>query len=118
MKPDGMERRRELRFSVGAHVLLRKSNGECYATTAVNVSASGALLDLEKPLQLSVGEEITLELDLPQGIPKSLSTWGVARIVHADGQRCGVQLVAGTFVPDEIPREMSNSRNEFDQNYR
>jgi len=100
---EGTDRRKEIRYPVEARVLVRKKSGEIVHATAVDISSSGMRLRLMEPPQLAIGEEITVEVELPDYPDRSFSSWGVGRIAYIDadgaGIGVGIQLSGGQFDP-------------------
>lgn len=95
------EKRRAPRYPIEALVNIRTESGHTLTATAVNICSSGMLLRLAQPFPLSLGEEVTVEVDLPDPFDKALSAWGVATVVRLDGLHSAVQLSAGSF---ELPK--------------
>jgi len=93
----GPERRRAERFPLEARVLLRTSQGLTLPAAAVNISSSGMLLTLEQENLLTLGEEVTIEVDLSGRIDGPFSEWGLAKVVRLEERKCAVQLSAGYF---------------------
>jgi hypothetical protein len=91
------ERRRALRYPIEARVIVSKTDGETVLANCVNVSSSGILIEVEQPSRFQIGEEVTVELDLPNDADKALSVWGVGRVVRVDAQQSAIQLDAGSF---------------------
>lgn len=103
MKNSTEDRRRAPRYPIEARVTVRRSTGETVLATSVNVSSSGILLHVEEPSRFEVGEEVSVELDLPSDHDQPLPVWGIGRIVRLDVQRSAIQLDAGSFHDLEIP---------------
>jgi len=102
MQDEHPERRKEPRYPIEANVMVHKNSGETIPATAVNISSAGMLLHVGQPSRFSVGEEVTVEVELPDNPGQPFSSWGVAKIVHIDGCRFGIQLDAGTFDPQNL----------------
>jgi c-di-GMP-binding flagellar brake protein YcgR len=90
------ERRREMRYPIQAAVTVRNSSGTIRASAA-NISANGMLLRVAQPTAFRIGEEVAVEVELPDNPGKPFSDWGLAKVVHIDDGGLGVQLLAGTF---------------------
>jgi len=97
MESSPEERRRATRYPVEARVKVRATSGRVFPATAVNISSSGMLLQMPQPFPLSLGEEVTVEVDLPGSSDKALSVWGLAKVVRLDDLHSAVQLSAGSF---------------------
>ncbi|HTS48009.1 MAG TPA: PilZ domain-containing protein [Bryobacteraceae bacterium] len=97
MKSGPEERRRATRFPIEARVNVRASSGRTFTATAVNISTSGMLLQVPQPFPLSLGEEVTVEVNLPGSSGQAVSVWGLAKVVRLDGLHSAVQLSAGSF---------------------
>ncbi len=91
------DRRRATRYPIEARVNLRTTSGCTLTATAVNISSSGMLLQMREPFPLALGEEVTVEVDLPNSSDQTWSVWGLARVVRLDGVHSAVQLSAGSF---------------------
>jgi len=91
------DRRRAPRYQIDAPVTIRRASGETVSATAVNISSSGMLLHVGEPFQFQIGEEVTVEVELPPDPEKPLSSWGLAKVVRLDGSRSAIQLSAGSF---------------------
>jgi PilZ domain len=96
------ERRREGRFPVKAAVIVRKASGETVRATAVDISSSGMRLCLEKGTVLVVGEQVTVDVELPELPHKPWSAWGFGRVAYVDATGAGIQLFGGQFDPLSI----------------
>jgi hypothetical protein len=93
------ERRREGRFPVQATVIVRKANGETVHATAVDISGSGMRVCLDQIDVLVVGEQVTVDVELPELPDKPFSAWGFGRVAYVDAAGAGIQLFAGHFDP-------------------
>jgi hypothetical protein len=91
------DRRKAPRYPIEARMTVRKANGEAVLATSVNVSSSGILLAVEQSSRFEMGEQVTVEIDLPDDPEKAFSVWGVGRVVRVDTQRSAIQLDAGSF---------------------
>jgi c-di-GMP-binding flagellar brake protein YcgR len=97
MEHEPTERRTELRYPIEAQVIIHKQNGETISATAANISGGGMLLHVEELSRLSVGEAVTVEVELPDEPDKPFASWGIAKVVRFNGSHFGVQLSAGTY---------------------
>jgi len=88
---------RAARYPIESHVSVRRASGESFIANSVNISSSGILLNLKQPFHFEIGEELTLELDLPAQSDKPLSIWGYGKVVRVDEEHFAVQLAAGSF---------------------
>ncbi len=103
-KEPSPERRKELRYPVEAKVLVRRANGETLQATATNISSSGMrLLCPTGSCGLTPGEEVTVDVELPECPDKPFSAWGFGRVAHIDGGSAGIQLFGGQFDPLPLP---------------
>jgi hypothetical protein len=91
------ERRRAERYPIKADVSVHTSGGETLTATAVDISSSGMLLKLVEPFPFQLGDEVSVDVDLPNDPEKAFSAWGLARVVRVDGTHSAVQLAAGSF---------------------
>jgi hypothetical protein len=99
-KSQPLERRKETRYPVEAKVLVRKTNGETVHATAMNISSSGMrLLCPNGSGSLTPGEEVTIEVELPERTGQAFSAWGFGRVAHIDAGGAGIQLYGGHFDP-------------------
>lgn len=106
----GSDRRKEIRYPLEAKVIVRTKNGEAIPATAVDISSSGMRLRFGEPCPLARGEEITVEVELPDYPDKSFSSWGVGRIAHVIGNAAGVQLLGGQFEAGAAPDATTGDR--------
>lgn len=106
----GGDRRKETRYPLEAHVIVQTKNGAAIHATAVDISSSGMRLRFGEPCALARGEEITVEVELPDYPDKSFSAWGVGRIAYVDGNGAGVQLLGGKFDADGPPDVATGER--------
>jgi PilZ domain len=107
MEQNPVERRTAVRYPVEAQVIVRRSSGDTVHATAVNISSSGMRLHLDRPCPLSLDEEVTVQVALPEYPDKPFSAWGVGRVAYVDGSGAGIQLYAGHFDPLP-PREQND----------
>jgi len=91
------ERRATPRYTIPARVLLVPENGPRIPALAVNISSSGMLVHPDRPFRVSPGESITVEVELPGGCDKALSTWGIGIVVRVDENGTAIHLRAGSF---------------------
>ena len=91
------DRRKEVRYPVQAQVIVRTKDGAAVHATALDISSSGMRLRFAGLCPLARGEEITVEVELPEWPDKSFSAWGVGRIAYVDGNGAGIQLLGGQF---------------------
>jgi len=91
------DRRRAIRYPIEAQVTIHTKNGQAVTAKAINISSSGMLLQLSQPFPLSPGDEVTVEVDLPDEPDKALASWGLATVVRLDGLHSAVHLSAGHF---------------------
>lgn len=97
MKREPVERRKETRYPMEAEAMVHTSSGRAIPATATNISSFGMLLEIDQPAKLSVNDEVTVEIKLPDDPGKPFSSWGVARVVRIDGSCFGIQIYGGTF---------------------
>lgn len=74
-----------------------RENGEAIPAGACDISSSGMLVHPDLPISFAPGETVTVDVVLPDDREKSLSTWGIGRVVRLDGERTAIQLCAGRF---------------------
>lgn len=99
----GGDRRKETRYPLEAKVTVRNKNGDAIHATALDISSSGMRLRFGQPCALARGEEITVEVELPEYPDKSFSAWGVGRIAYIDERGAGIQLLGGQFDTEALP---------------
>jgi hypothetical protein len=97
MQSEPVERRKEARYPIEAEANVHTSNGQSIPANATNISSFGMLLHIEQPTELSLNDEVTVEIKLPDDPGKPFSSWGVARVARIDGSYFGIQLYGGTF---------------------
>jgi hypothetical protein len=97
---ENFEKRRDTRYPIEAKVIVHRSGGADIPALAVNISASGMLLKCDTPSTFNLDEELTVDVELPDDPTKPLSTWGVAKVVRANGCQFAVEIFAGMFNPD------------------
>jgi hypothetical protein len=97
MEPIDVERRKSPRYPIEARVVIHQGTGEPVSGAAVDISSSGMLVHLDRPIPFHLGEEVTVEVELPPHSGKPFSPWGIGRVVRLDGERSAIQLCAGTF---------------------
>ena len=103
MEHESTERRIEARYPIEAKVIVHKNNGETIPATAANISGGGMWLHVEQPSGLSLGEAVTVEVELPDDPDKPFASWGLAKVIRFSGSHFGIQLSAATFAPDFGP---------------
>lgn len=91
------DRRRAARYPTEARVTVHPSGGASVAATAANISAAGMLLRVEEPSGLRLGDQVTVEVELPEGPGTPFSAWGVGTIVRIEGRHHAIHLQAGAF---------------------
>ncbi len=92
------ERRKERRFPIQTNASIRVSKGtESANGTTVNVSAGGAQVYLDTPLQLNLGDQVVCQIDLPDDLEEPLSSWAIAHVVRIDGNLIAIQMEGGEF---------------------
>jgi c-di-GMP-binding flagellar brake protein YcgR len=101
MENEATERRVEARSPIEAKVIVRKSSGETIAATSVNISGGGMLLHVEDLSSLTIGEIVTVSVELPDDPDRPFASWGLAKVVRFNRGLFGVQLYAGTFAVAE-----------------
>jgi hypothetical protein len=112
MKRKRQERRREVRYPSDAKVMVHRNGGQATSATAADISTAGMLLHVGQPSEFCVGEEVTVEVELPDNPGAPFSYWGVARVVRVDGVRFAIELRAGTFDRrDQGPAEVGPVRD-------
>jgi Tfp pilus assembly protein PilZ len=101
MEETRQNRRREPRFEIGGHAVLRaETGGEGYAATVLNVSGAGLFLRLDShPFQ--VGDEVVCEIKLPERPEQPLASWGLGRVVRMDPTGVAIELDTATFALDQ-----------------
>jgi len=97
MESSPNERRRAARYPIEARVNVRTNSGRTFTATAVNISSSGMLLQMAQPFPLSLGEEVTVDVDLADPSDHAWSVWGLAKVVRLDHLHSAVHLSAGSF---------------------
>jgi len=102
MEPIDVERRKSPRYPIQARVVIYKRAGEPVSGAAVDIGSSGMLVHLDRPIPFYLGEDVTVEVELPPHSDKPFSPWGIGRVVRLDGERSAIQLCAGTFIPHAI----------------
>jgi hypothetical protein len=107
MEREPTERRLEARYPIEAKVIVHKNSGEAIHATAANISGGGMLLHVEQPSGLSIGDPVTVDVELPDDRDKPFAAWGLARVVRLTGGYFGIQLSAGTFGPGLDPGDES-----------
>jgi hypothetical protein len=97
MEETRQNRRKEVRFEIGGHAVLRaETGGESYAATVLNVSGAGLFLRLDShPFQ--VGDEVVCEIKLPDRPDQPFASWGMGRVVRMDPRGVAIELDTATF---------------------
>jgi c-di-GMP-binding flagellar brake protein YcgR len=93
----GVERRKAIRYPVEAKVAVRTKEGQTIHATAVDISSSSMRLRLGERCPLALGDEVTVEVQLPEHPNRSFSKWGIGRVAYIDGSEAGIQLYGGQF---------------------
>jgi hypothetical protein len=109
MEQSHTERRKEERYPITAKVMVQKSNGERVPAMAANISSAGMLLRVDQPSFLRVGEEVSVEVELPDEPSQPFSVWGIARVVRIEGGDFGIHLQAGAFQTARPPEDKSHA---------
>ena len=97
MESSPEDRRRARRYPIEAQVNVHTKSGRKFTATAVNISSSGMLLQVAQPFPLSLGEEVTVEVNLPDSSDQAWPVWGLAKVVRLDDLHSAVHLSAGGF---------------------
>lgn len=97
MEYEDKERRKSPRYPIEARVILYRQQGEPISANAVDMSSSGMLVRVDRSMPFSVGDEVTVEVDLPPGFDEPLSRWGIGTVVRLDGEHSAIHLRAGSF---------------------
>jgi hypothetical protein len=97
MNQEAQDRRKETRYPIQAGAIVHTGSGKTISATATNISSFGMLLRIEQPSSLTLDEQVTVEIELPDHPDKPFSAWGVARVARIDGAYFGIQLAGGTF---------------------
>ncbi len=93
------ERRKEMRYPVEARVIVRKKSGEAIAADAVDISSSGMRLRPCQSCPLDLGDEVMVDIELPQSPDQPFSSWGLGKIAYKNARGIGIQLFGGCFDP-------------------
>ena len=91
------ERRRAERYQIDTTVIIRRGDGEPIPAVVADISSSGMLVRMRGSCPFQVGEDLTVDVELSGHSDKPLSHWGLAKVVRLDGDRCAMQLTAGSF---------------------
>lgn len=81
--------------------MVRKAGGETIHAMAVDISSSGMRLKLEEHIPLTVGDEVTVDVELPDHPGKPFSAWGLGNVTYVSSIAVGIQLFGGEF--DRLP---------------
>lgn len=90
------DRRRALRVNLRTHTNLTTADGGC-AAHLLNISETGALVAVIEPHQLSAGEAITLDIELPEGQQARLE----GHVAHVKEHLLGLDCTPATEVDAE-----------------
>ena len=82
-----------------------KDGGEPVPATTINVSGSGVYLRSERPTGLTVGDEVSCDLNVGKGSEDTLPSWGLGRVVRVDDKGTAVELTAAIFSGAETAPE-------------
>ena len=99
MANGSVERRRAQRYPIEAKAIVRDGSGEAIEAISINISSNGVLLHVDRPSPLKLGEQVSVEIELPREPDKPLSVWAIGRVVRNDGARSAIELLAGNFDP-------------------
>jgi hypothetical protein len=91
-----------MRYPIQAAVTVRNSSGAIRASAA-NISASGMLLRVGQPTAFRIGEEVAVEVELPDNPGKPFSAWGLARVVRIEDGGFGSNYLPVLSIPGAIP---------------
>jgi c-di-GMP-binding flagellar brake protein YcgR len=91
------EKRQAERYRMDTTVIIRRGDGEPIPAVVADISSSGMLVRMRGSCPFQVGEDLTVEVDLADYPDMPLSHWGLAKVVRLDGDRCAMQLTAGSF---------------------
>lgn len=97
MESINADRRKAPRYPIHTKVMLRSEHGEPIPGVADDISTSGMLVHMDQPAPFHLGEEVTVEVELPDDSDRAFSPWGIGRVVRVDGERSAIQLAAGSF---------------------
>ena len=89
-------------------MIVHKHSGETISATAANISGGGMFLHVEQPSGLSIGDPVTVDVELPDDPDRPFAAWGIAKVVRFTGSHFGIQLSAGTFGPGLDPGDESS----------
>ena len=96
----GIERRKEIRYPAEAKVTLRKKDGEVIRAIATDISSSGMRLRFAGACPLTLDDEVTVDVELPDCPDKPFSAWGLGRVAYIAPGYAGIQLFGGRFEPE------------------
>lgn len=96
------ERRRAPRHAIQAPSLLEAGPGSLPAT-AINVSASGVLLDHGGSAPPQPGDNVACELTLPPDADPALPCWGLGQVVRVQGSESAIHFDAGVYCDKSKP---------------
>jgi c-di-GMP-binding flagellar brake protein YcgR len=103
MEHEPTERRLEARYPIEAGVIVHKHSGETISATAANISGGGMFLHVEQPSGLSIGDPVTVDVELPDDPDRPFAAWGIAKVVRFTGSHFGIQLSAAAFGSRDDP---------------
>ena len=92
-----------------AWATVRNAAGEIFSASVIDISSSGMLLHVGQPAPVKLGEEVTVEVELPDDPDRALSIWGLAKVVRVDGPRSAIQLAAGNFLAPQAESEKNQA---------
>jgi hypothetical protein len=95
------EQRNEARYPLEAEALIHTRCGPAIPATATNISSAGMLLHIEQPANLTIDEQVTVDVKSIGYPDQPFSSWGMAKVAHMDDSYFGIQLLGGLF--DSLP---------------
>jgi len=102
MSDNPADRRREQRFEIGAHAVVRRLNdSDKYPAVTLNISGGGLLLQMNSN-PFTVGDEVTCEIELAEPQEHPFANWGVGRVVWVNQNTTAIELQSGIFF-DDLP---------------
>jgi hypothetical protein len=99
MSSDPTDKRTEFRslIKIGMTIQIRASGKSAQATT-INMTSAGALLRLDEPLKIAVGDKVTCDFSIARGEEALLPYWGIGSVTRVDGAIVAVHLTATGLV--------------------
>ncbi len=97
MEQTNEERRKAPRYPIHTRVIIRRECGEPIPGVADDISTSGMLVHMDQPASFRLGEDVTVEVELPDDSDLAFSRWGIGRVVRVDREHSAIQLTAGSF---------------------